>query len=230
MAFEARIRAKLKDGRRIENTFNLKLCLVDKNAVIDLSKANLNVIKSIRREAMVLSVNKSIRAADKKQFEEAKRILDDMIEDIEFDKFLSLETIDEYVKVLEDLKPFLSDKAYKEGRKLLLSMASNYRNQNGFPFQNPTQERIVKLLNQPLKPREDLITITVTHKIKVTSVDGSQPKLTLIPTQAVSSTNGTQPKPLNLAPATGSSGSQPKPLNLVPAQAVPSSNTTPAQP
>ena len=58
-----------------------------------------------------------------------------------------MDTIDEYIKVLESLKPHLTPQTYKEGRKIILSMASAYRNQNGIPFQNPTQKRIITLMN-----------------------------------------------------------------------------------
>ena len=120
------------------------LSLVEADTLIDEMNDNVEVVENYLRVKMVEAMKESIKIADQGKFDEARRALDDIIDEILNNKVITKEKMSAYVQELRNLKKKLARTTYNEGRKSLSSVSNAFLHQNAAPsFASPAQRSIV---------------------------------------------------------------------------------------
>lgn len=136
--------AKSINHKNLTGECCLELTLLNENENIPETIENVEVVENYLRVKAAEAIEENIKKADKQQFAEAQKGIDNMIQCIQSNKIARKEKMDHLVTDLQQIKQKCSQNEYaSEGRKLAMSSGQSHTMQNNFQYSNCIQSSML---------------------------------------------------------------------------------------
>ena len=118
----------------------LELTLLNEHEQIPEINENVEVIENYLRVKASDAIEENFKKADSQKYEEAQKGLDDMINDIQSNKRVRKEKMNNLVNDLNSIKSKCSNQLWEfEGRKCAKTGSITHQKQNNFAYSNAIQ-------------------------------------------------------------------------------------------